>query len=143
MKDVSILLEESRLFDRLCAFYDLIKDVWRMPVKVRNGTYKVWTGRIDDYIVMHFTDANLPDLLKERLATINGFNSGFNWPTKNEDFEVVGMPKLFMYPALKPGVEFLPDVGYRVNEEFYCVFMNSQDKDSLKSEWLRKPKEEV
>ena len=137
------LLSENRLFDRLYAFYDLRKDIWRMPVKVQEGTYKVWTGKADDYIVMHFTDRNLPDLLKERLAIINGFNNGFNWPVENEDFEVVGMPKLFMYPALKPGVEFLPDVGYRVNELFYCVYMNSQDKDSLKSEWLGKPKEDV
>lgn len=114
---------------------DFTTTTWRVPVKVNEGNYKVW---IDKRLILHYTNKSLPDFFKERLAMINAHNDKPISPyTEGRDYEKEDATStVLLFPP--KNAKFIPEVGWRINEWYYCVVMTDLMRDSLMGESLSK-----
>lgn len=114
---------------------DFATATWRVPVKVNEGNYKVW---IDRRLILHYTNKTLPGFFKERLAMINAHNDKpISLYAEGRDYEKEDATStILLFPP--KNAKFIPEVGWRINEWYYCVVMSDPIRDSLMGESLSK-----
>jgi hypothetical protein len=120
----------------LCAFQDIVRDVWRIPIKVTSATdgneYKLF---IDPARVNYYTNDTLPDFFKERLALIAARNDAGWLSAEGIDFEKSTTTLNFVtFPPIQLDRDSLLDFGWRVNKNYYCVVTPSSIMVSLRGE---------
>ena len=112
--------------------HDIKKNVWRVPIKIVNGEFKVW---VDTNYFRIFSKQTLSDAIKSRLVIIQAQGCRLK-AYAGMDFEIAAGSTNPLYGLiyLPEDVDGMEDTGWRVNEEYYTVVLPHEDMVSLRGE---------
>jgi hypothetical protein len=124
-------------YSSLSPFQDIIRDAWRVPVKVTDqGSGNEYKLFIDSGRANYYTNDTLPDFFKQSLAMIAARGHDGWVSAEGIDFENSAHVNtaLLFYPPKHLEHWPSPDLGWRVNKNYYCVVTPASIMVSLRGE---------
>lgn len=111
--------------------------LYRTPLYMEGGNFRVWVG---DGMIRYMTKEELPDEIAKKLAMVIAYDDGKNIPSYFKgDVRLslgtaFGTTQFYIMPDWYDKNYF--DIGWRINENYFCIVITKLIIVSLRGEVL-------